>query len=75
LLTRNRYQNFEVFEFAKAKGLHGLIMKDTHTIIEKWRLHLKKRTGRPGAEEELELYCAAGSDGMVRYAAWHGWSN
>ena len=71
LLMNDRYQKFDVFEFAKAKGLHGLIMKDSHTIIEKWPMRLKKRMGQPGAKEEFEMYCEAGSDGMVRYAEWH----
>jgi hypothetical protein len=48
----------------------GLEMKDTHTIIEKWPLSLKKRQGDPGAKEEFKNLAAFGHLGTDRYIEW-----
>lgn len=46
------------------------MVKDRHTIIEKWPMGLKKRPGQPGAQEEFDIFIAAGANGTERYMEW-----
>lgn len=69
MLIHHRYKTLEVFKFAEAEA-HGLEIKGRHTIIEEWPMRLKKTPGQPGAEEEFEIFRAAGGDGMERYVEW-----
>lgn len=69
MLIYYRYQEFEGFEFAKAEG-HGVVVKERHTIIEEWPWRLKKRPGEPGAQEEFDIFIAAGPHGTERYMEW-----
>lgn len=43
----------ENFRFSQIDKLFGLVMKEKHTVIEKWPFRLKLRYDQPGALEEL----------------------
>ncbi|QYS97447.1 MYND-type zinc finger protein samB [Trichoderma simmonsii] len=43
----------ENFRFSQVDKLFGLVMKEKHTVIEKWPFRLKLRYDQPGALEEL----------------------
>lgn len=51
--------------------MHGLVMKENNTVIEKWPLRLKKGPDEPGAVEEFDVHIAMGTCGVERYAEWH----
>lgn len=70
-LISYRYQTYPVFGLKKARGLHGFVMKERNTVIEKWPLLLKKRLDEPGAAEEFAVHVALGTAGVERYAEWH----
>ncbi|KAF4958968.1 hypothetical protein FGADI_2047 [Fusarium gaditjirri] len=48
----------------------GAMMKEKHTIIEKWPHRLKLRPGQPGGKEEFDLLMEGGSSGKELYLEW-----
>lgn len=48
----------------------NMMMKEEHTIIDKWPLSLKKRYGSPGAKDEFRELMALGHVGTDRYVEW-----
>ncbi|KAJ5389499.1 uncharacterized protein N7496_000567 [Penicillium cataractarum] len=58
------------FEIRKAGDLLGAMMKENHTIIEKWPYRLKLRPGQPGAQDEFDRRMRDGVSGKERYVEW-----
>ncbi|KAF5679612.1 monoterpene epsilon-lactone hydrolase [Fusarium heterosporum] len=48
----------------------GAVMKEEHTIVEKWPYRLKLVPGEPGSQEEFELLMRGGVSGKERYVEW-----
>jgi hypothetical protein len=48
----------------------GAMMKEKHTIIEKWPYRLKLRPGQPGAQDEFDRCLMKGVSGKERYIEW-----
>lgn len=57
-------------EFHRLNHEGGIIMKDEHTIIEKYPFRLKLSPGQPGAQEEFDQVLASPLMGMERYVEW-----
>jgi hypothetical protein len=55
------------FEFHKASNIFGAIMKEKHTIIEKWPYRLKLRPSQPGAQDKFDRCMREGVSGKERY--------
>ncbi|KAL6702167.1 hypothetical protein J3F84DRAFT_399618 [Trichoderma pleuroticola] len=60
----------ENFKFAQVEQLFGLVMKEEHTVIEKWPFRLKLRYGQPGALEELIRLTDEVVFAKERYVEW-----
>jgi hypothetical protein len=60
----------EKFDFAKAAELTGAVMKNEHTVIEKWPFKLKLRPGQPGAQDEFDRLMGGGVSSKERYLEW-----
>ncbi|OKL62143.1 hypothetical protein UA08_02995 [Talaromyces atroroseus] len=58
------------FEFHTAGHVFGAMMKEKHTIIEKWPYRLKLRSGQPGAQDEFDRCMKEGVSGKERYVEW-----
>ncbi|KAF5723855.1 hypothetical protein FMUND_1463 [Fusarium mundagurra] len=48
----------------------GAMMKEKHTIIEKWPYRLKLGPGQAGGKEEFDLLMEGGSSGKELYLEW-----
>ncbi|KAM0319007.1 hypothetical protein ACHAPQ_010503 [Fusarium lateritium] len=59
-----------VFDFHKVAKDVGAIIKDEHTIVEKWPFRLKLQPGQPGAQEEFGHLMSGGVSGTERYVEW-----
>jgi hypothetical protein len=46
------------------------VVKENHTIIDKWPFALKLQPGLPGAQEEFDRCMSGGASGMERYVEW-----
>lgn len=57
-------------KFKDIEQLFGVVIKDPHTIIDKWPLRLKKRPAEKGAKEEFMLLLASAHTGTERYVEW-----
>lgn len=51
----------------------GLVVKEPHTIVEKWPMKLAFSSSRPCSQEEFELLQSSGHSGSERYVEWR-WS-
>jgi hypothetical protein len=56
--------------FSEAAQLLGAVMKEKHTVIEKWPFRLKLRPGQPGAQEEFDRLLGGGPSGKECYVEW-----
>jgi hypothetical protein len=56
--------------FAEMTPHIGLMVKEKHTIIEKWPMRLKRSLPQPGAQEEFDILQASGHSGSERYVEW-----
>jgi hypothetical protein len=59
----------ENFRFAELSEVVDAVMKDKHTVIEKWPFKLKLRHGQPGAQEEFDQ-ALRGPSSKERYVEW-----
>jgi hypothetical protein len=58
------------FDFQQVPKKVGAIMKEEHTIVEKWPFRLKLQPGQPGAQEEFDRLMSGGVIGTERYVEW-----
>lgn len=58
------------FEFQTAGQVFDAMMKEKHTIIEKWPYRLKLRPGQPGAQDEFDRCMRQSVSGKERYVEW-----
>lgn len=58
------------FGLAELSEIVGAVMKDKHTVIEKWPFRLKLAPGQSGAQEEFELALRGGPSTKERYVEW-----
>lgn len=58
------------YMFAEAAELVGAVMKEKHTIIDKWPFRLKLQPGQAGAQEEFDRLLRGGESGKERYVEW-----
>lgn len=56
--------------FEEAQRELGFVMKEKHTIVEKWPMKLKLALPQDGAQEEFELLRASMHSGSERYVEW-----
>ena len=68
LLTGSRYMERE--GFGPLTHYAGMMMKNRHTIIEKWPTRLKLTPGQPGADEEMDVVLRSCRSYMERYVEW-----
>ncbi|OJJ76995.1 hypothetical protein ASPBRDRAFT_49989 [Aspergillus brasiliensis CBS 101740] len=50
--------------------LMGIVMKGTHTVVEKWPFRLKLRPDQPVTQAEFDRCLVTGLTGMERYIEW-----
>jgi hypothetical protein len=55
------------FEFHQVAKNVGAIIKEEHTIVEKWPFRLKLQSGQPGAQEEFGRLMSSGVSGTECY--------
>ncbi|KAK7973521.1 trehalose-phosphatase [Apiospora saccharicola] len=60
----------ERIEFVPVLHSMGMEMKETHTIVDKWPMRLKKRPDEAGAKEEFQDLCNSQHTGGDRYVEW-----
>ncbi len=58
------------FPLSEAAQLIGAVMKEKHTVIEKWPFRLKLQPGQSGAQEEFDRLLRGGVSGKERYVEW-----
>lgn len=57
-------------KFKDIEHYFGVVIKDRHTIIDKWPTRLKKQSGDKGSQEEFKMLLASGRTGTERYVEW-----
>lgn len=57
-------------EFKGIERYVGVVMKERHTIIDKWPMRLKKTADEEGGMEEFRALLASGGSGTERYMEW-----
>jgi hypothetical protein len=58
------------FDFQQVAKNVWAIIKEEHTIVEKWPYRLKLQPGQPGAQEEFDRLMSGGVSGTERYVEW-----
>ena len=48
----------------------GTVMKQSHTIVEKWPFRMKLQPGQPVTQAEFDQCLAIGVTGKERYIEW-----
>ena len=48
----------------------GMAIKEKHTIVDKWPMRLKLKSGQPGAQEEFDIAQSSEHSGSERYMEW-----
>ncbi|KAF7552086.1 hypothetical protein G7046_g7521 [Stylonectria norvegica] len=60
----------EKLNFEQCGQFWGMVMKEHHTIVDKWPAQMKRKSGELGAQEEFDTRLQSGDSGNTRYVEW-----